>query len=94
MVISPQDSSGLGERLLGAAAGLSSSLAGLCATRICRWCHGAPCTPKHRYYCCPALDALRQEYLEQSIIGWEGKDIVANSSEIVYEGKLKVRHPK
>ena len=29
--------------------------------------------------------------LEQSIIGWEGKDIVANSSEIVYEGKLKVR---
>ena len=27
---------------------------------------------------------------EQSIIGWEGKDIVANSSEIVYEGKLKV----
>ena len=28
--------------------------------------------------------------LEQSIIGWEGKDIVANSSEIVYEGKLKV----
>ena len=29
--------------------------------------------------------------LEQSIIGWEGKDIVANSSEIVYEGKLKVK---
>jgi len=28
--------------------------------------------------------------LQQSIIGWEGKDIVANSSEIVYEGKLKV----
>ena len=27
----------------------------------------------------------------QSILGWEGKDIVANSSEIVYEGKLKVR---
>ena len=33
-------------------------------------------------------------YIDQSIIGWEGKDIVANSSEIVYEGKLKVRHPK
>ena len=31
--------------------------------------------------------------LAQSIIGWEGKDIVANSSEIVYEGKLKVRLP-
>jgi len=28
--------------------------------------------------------------LQQSILGWEGKDIVANSSEIVYEGKLKV----
>eukprot|EP00092_Neocalanus_flemingeri_P012439 GFUD01013410.1.p1 GENE.GFUD01013410.1~~GFUD01013410.1.p1 ORF type:complete len:1387 (-),score=368.57 GFUD01013410.1:1178-5338(-) len=28
--------------------------------------------------------------LQQSITGWEGKDIVANSSEIVYEGKLKV----
>ena len=28
--------------------------------------------------------------LQQSIVGWEGKDIVANSSEIVYEGKLKV----
>ena len=30
--------------------------------------------------------------LQQSITGWEGKDIVANSSEIVYEGKLKVSH--
>jgi len=28
--------------------------------------------------------------LQQSIQGWEGKDIVANSSEIVCEGKLKV----
>ena len=28
--------------------------------------------------------------LQQSISGWEGKDIVANCSEIVYEGKLKV----
>jgi hypothetical protein len=28
--------------------------------------------------------------LQQSIVGWEGKDIVANSCEIVYEGKLKV----
>ena len=30
--------------------------------------------------------------LQQSIQGWEGKDIVANSSEIVCEGKLKVSH--
>ena len=28
--------------------------------------------------------------LQQSITGWEGKDIVANCSEIVFEGKLKV----
>ena len=28
--------------------------------------------------------------LQQSISGWEGKDIVANCSEIVFEGKLKV----
>ena len=28
--------------------------------------------------------------LQQSITGWEGKDIVANCSEIVLEGKLKV----
>ena len=29
--------------------------------------------------------------LQQSIQGWEGKDIVANCSEIVFEGKLKVK---
>ena len=28
--------------------------------------------------------------LQQSIAGWEGRDIVANCSEIVFEGKLKV----
>ena len=28
--------------------------------------------------------------LQQNISGWEGKDIVANCSEIVFEGKLKV----
>jgi len=28
--------------------------------------------------------------LQQSISGWEGKDIASNSSEMVYEGKLKV----
>ena len=32
--------------------------------------------------------------LQQSSVGWEGKDIVANSSEIVYEGKLKVNFSK
>ena len=35
-----------------------------------------------------SLDRLNQ--LQSTIVGWEGKDIVANSSEIVYEGKLKV----
>jgi len=36
----------------------------------------------------------RLNQLQQSIVGWEGKDIVANSSEIVYEGKLKVGSDK
>ena len=36
----------------------------------------------------------RLNQLQQSIVGWEGKDMVANSSEIVYEGKLKVGNDK
>ena len=40
-----------------------------------------PCYPDHQDH----------DNHHQSILGWEGKDIVANSSEIVYEGKLKVR---
>ena len=46
----------------------------------------SPCYPAHQDHCDKDHDNHHQ-----SILGWEGKDIVANSSEIVYEGKLKVR---